>query len=63
MSIEKIPMDEATFEKMHEADRMASDKLTEGIKGFSDALVSLEKLLSDRLAAMGASQEQELAHR
>jgi transaldolase len=63
MSIEKIPMDEATFEKMHEADRMASDKLSEGIKGFSDALVSLEKLLADRLAAMGASQEQELAHR
>ena len=63
MSIEKIPMDEDTFEKMHQADRMASDKLTEGIKGFSDALVSLEKLLSDRLAALGASQEQELAHR
>jgi transaldolase len=63
MNIEKIPMDEGTFEKMHEADRMASDKLTEGIKGFSDSLVSLEKLLSDRLAALGASQEQELAHR
>ncbi|MFL6465332.1 MAG: transaldolase [Bryobacteraceae bacterium] len=63
MNIEKIPIDEGTFEKMHEADRMASDKLTEGIKGFSDSLVSLEKLLSDRLAALGASQEQELAHR
>jgi transaldolase len=63
MNIEKIPMDEATFETMHQADRMASDKLTEGIKGFSDALVSLEKLLADRLAALGASQEQELAHR
>jgi transaldolase len=63
MNIEKIPMDEATFEKMHQADRMASDKLSEGIKGFSDALVELEKILSDRLAAMGASQEQELAHR
>jgi transaldolase len=63
MNIEKIPMDEGTFEKMHEADRMASDKLTEGIKGFSDSLVSLEKLLSDRLAALDASQEQELAHR
>ncbi|MBV9225322.1 MAG: transaldolase [Acidobacteriaceae bacterium] len=63
MSIEKIPMDENTFEQMHKADRMASDKLTEGIKGFSDALVSLEKLLSDRLAALGASkQEPELAH-
>jgi len=63
MNIEKIPLDEATFETMHQADRMASDKLTEGIKGFSDALVSLEKLLADRLTALGASQEQELAHR
>ena len=58
--IERIPMDEATFEKMHNADKMASDKLTEGIKGFSDALVSLEKLLSDRLAELGASQHQEV---
>src|SRR5689334_16553948 len=40
--IEKIAMDEATFEKMHKEDRMASDKLSEGIKGFSDALVNLE---------------------
>jgi transaldolase len=63
MNIEKIPMDEGTFEKMHQADRMASDKLSEGIKGFSDALASLEKLLADRLAALSASQEQELAHR
>lgn len=63
MNIEKVPMDEAAFEKMHEADKMASDKLTEGIKGFSDALVSLEKLLSDRLTALEAGQEHELAHR
>src|ERR1039457_4156008 len=35
MNIEKIPMDKATFDKMHAADRMASDKLTEGIEGFS----------------------------
>ena len=61
--IERISMDEATFEKMHESDRMASDKLSEGIKGFSEALVSLEKLLSDRLAELGASQQQEaVAH-
>lgn len=60
MNIEKITVDEATFEKMHQADRMASDKLTEGIKGFSDALVSLEKLLSDRLMAIAGQPE--LAH-
>ncbi len=60
MNIEKITVDEGTFEKMHAADKMASDKLTEGIKGFSDALVSLEKLLSDRLMAIAGQPE--LAH-
>ena len=40
-------MDEATFEKMHEADRMAHDKLKEGIEGFSSALEDLEKLLEE----------------
>ena len=50
LQIEKIPMDEATFEKMHEADRMAHDKLKEGIEGFSKALEDLESLLEKRLA-------------
>lgn len=52
MSIEKIPMDEATFERMHAEDRMAHDKLSEGIQGFSDALGKLETLLADRLAKL-----------
>ena len=52
LDIEKIAMDQATFEKMHAADRMASDKLTEGIEGFAAALVKLEKLLLNRLAAL-----------
>ena len=39
----------ATFRKMHEADRMAKDKLEEGINGFTKALVALEKQLSERL--------------
>jgi transaldolase len=56
LQIEKIPMDEATFEKMHAEDRMAHDKLKEGIEGFSEALVKLEKLLADRLAKMGAGE-------
>ena len=62
LSFEKIPMDEATFEKMHEEDRMAHDKLSEGIKGFSDALESLEQLLQKRLTELSASKEEELAH-
>ena len=52
MSIEKIPMDQATFERMHAEDRMAHDKLSEGIEGFSAALVKLETLLANRLAQL-----------
>ncbi len=50
--IEKIVMDKATFEQMHAEDRMASEKLAEGIQGFTKALVALEKLLSERLARL-----------
>src|SRR5947209_157291 len=61
LQIERITVDEAKFESMHKADRMASDKLAEGIKGFSDSLVNLEKLLCKRLAELGASEKQEVA--
>jgi transaldolase len=60
---ERIAIDEAKFEEMHKADKMASDKLTEGIKGFSDALVNLENLLTKRLSELGASRNEELAVR
>ena len=50
MNIERIPMDKATFDKMHEADRMAHDKLKEGIEGFSKALEKLEVMLAKRLS-------------
>ena len=53
-SIEKISVDKATFESMHAANRMASEKLAEGIDGFTKALETLEKLLSDRLASLEA---------
>src|ERR1022692_3663993 len=56
MNIQKIPMDKATFDKMHAADRMASDKLTEGIEGFSKALEDLEKLLAKRLSEISEKQ-------
>ena len=58
MKIDKIPMDKATFDKMHAADRMAHDKLKEGIEGFSKALEDLEKLLANRLAQL---EQKELA--
>jgi transaldolase len=63
LQIEKIPMDEAIFEKMHAEDRMAHDKLKEGIEGFSEALEKLEKLLADRLAKMGAGKQEAVATR
>jgi transaldolase len=52
LTIEKIPMDAANFAAMHAEDRMAHDKLKEGIEGFSEALVKLESLLADRLAKL-----------
>ncbi|MDR0439532.1 MAG: transaldolase [Candidatus Accumulibacter sp.] len=48
-AIDRIPMDEAAFARMHAADRMASDKLAEGIAGFTKALETLECLLAARL--------------
>jgi transaldolase len=50
MNIEKLTIDKATFDKMHAEDRMAHDKLKEGIEGFSKALEDLEKLLANRLS-------------
>jgi transaldolase len=52
LSIEKIAVDKAAFDSMHAADRMATDKLKEGIEGFSAALVKLEILLAGRLAEL-----------
>jgi transaldolase len=52
MTIEKISIDKATFDKMHTSDRMANDKLKEGIEGFTKALESLEKLLAERLTKL-----------
>ncbi len=56
MDIEKIPMDKATFDKMHAEDRMAHDKLKEGIEGFTKALEDLEKLLAKRLSEISEKQ-------
>jgi len=56
LTIVKINVDKATFDAMHAADRMATDKLKEGIQGFSDALVKLENLLANRLAQLEQRQ-------
>jgi transaldolase len=51
-NLQRIPMDKATFDKMHAEDKMASDKLQEGIDGFSKALVDLEAMLAKRVAEL-----------
>ncbi|MDW5265805.1 MULTISPECIES: transaldolase [Acidobacteriaceae] len=52
LKIEKITIDKATFDKMHAEDRMANDKLKEGIDGFSKALEGLEELLAKHLSEL-----------
>lgn len=51
-SVEKLTIDKATFDSMHAANRMASEKLSEGIEGFTKALETLEELLAARLAIL-----------
>src|ERR1700744_6087565 len=51
-AIEKITVDKATFDKMHAENRMAHDKLKEGIEGFSKALEDLEKMLAKRVGEL-----------
>lgn len=54
LSIDCLSVDKATFDQMHATDRMASEKLDEGIKGFTKALETLEQLLTDRLQRLEA---------
>ncbi len=63
LRIERIPMDAEIFERMHKADRMANDKLSEGIEGFSKSLRELEEVLAHRLSELGANTRPELAAR
>jgi transaldolase len=56
LKIERIEMNEQIFEKMHGEDKMASDKLSEGIKGFSDALAELEVFLGKRFSEISAGR-------
>jgi len=55
LDIPKVSFDEAGFRAAHEADKMAKDKLDEGITGFSKAIAALEKLLTQRRRATTGS--------
>ena len=61
MNIEKLTIDHATFDKMHAVDRMAKDKLAEGIAGFSKALENLEAMLAKRITEMEEVAEPAMA--
>ncbi|MFU8805761.1 MAG: transaldolase [Bradymonadaceae bacterium] len=50
MDIERISMNRTRFDDMHAENRMATDKLAEGIESFAAAQVSLEEMLEARLA-------------
>jgi transaldolase len=49
---EHVHLDKAAFDVQHAADKMANEKLKEGIDGFSKAINDLEKQLEARLSAM-----------
>jgi len=51
---DKININKATFDAMHAENKMANEKLAEGIDGFTKALVALEELLAARLASLEA---------
>lgn len=54
MDIPKISIpDKATYEKLHAADRQATENLNKGIAGFIEAQETLETLLHKRLIALG----------
>ncbi|WP_392349433.1 transaldolase [Parasynechococcus sp.] len=48
----ELHVDRTTFDDLMAADRMASDKLGEGIRGFSKAIETLEQQLGHRLAEL-----------
>jgi transaldolase len=57
MSVPAIAMDEVTFRRMHKEDRMACEKTSEGIDGFSKALMAVEEQLADRLAELESGKQ------
>ena len=58
--LERLTVDKDTFDRLHAENRMASDKLAEGIQGFTKALENTEALLGRRLLQLesGATLEQ-----
>ena len=56
LPLAKLEMNQSVFERLHAADQMATEKLAEGIAGFSKSAEALEKLLAARLAALDGQE-------
>lgn len=52
LDIQRISMDRSIFARMHSEDQMATEKLEEGIAGFTKALENLERLLETRVGEL-----------
>ncbi len=50
--IPRYEMKKSLFDEMHGQDRMAREKLDEGIAGFCEAIETLERRLRPRLGAL-----------
>lgn len=57
LDLPRIRMDKDTFRSMHAKDRMANEKLNEGIQGFSKAIEAAEVLLRERYEALQGKAE------
>jgi transaldolase len=57
----RIQMNQDIFESMHRDNAMARELLSQGIEGFTQALVALEKLLANRLSAIGENDHPAIA--
>jgi transaldolase len=60
MNIPRIEMNEKIFREMHEQDRMAKEKLAEGIEGFAKAQAALEILLLEKMQGDTSSATRDL---
>ena len=60
MVIAPLLIDEKKFREMHEKDRMANQKLAEGIDGFTKALVALEALLLAKMKGDSSAASRDL---
>jgi transaldolase len=58
--MDKVSLTEGQFREMLNGDAMATEKLAEGIRGFSADLVKLEGVLKQKLAGAGGSQYDQL---